>query len=263
GVGFSLEPNQTLPEITPLIPKIARFNDFLRIYPDHFSDLRMWHYAHGTRSSTYPATPIPPELVEPKNFIFLGALAPGAEPDYDQILSDFDRLLPLYRHVEGNSTFPSLAAPKTGFNFVPGCSTKPSSTNAVFAARELDVQLRHNDLQLALYEFLVGEHSPQSVGTERENGVGTRIDVVVRVEDGYVFYEIKTASSARACVREALAQLLEYSFWPGAMEAQALVIVGEPPLDSEADTFLRRLREQFTLPISYKQFDLQTRRLKG
>jgi hypothetical protein len=40
------------------------------------------------------------------------------------------------------------------------------------------------------------------------------MDVVVRLGIRYWFYEIKTALSARACIREALAQLLEYSYWP-------------------------------------------------
>jgi hypothetical protein len=51
----------------------------------------------------------PPELVHPRTFIFLGKLAAAAEPDYDLILDDFDRLLPLYRFVEGHATFPSLS----------------------------------------------------------------------------------------------------------------------------------------------------------
>lgn len=72
--------------------------------------------------------------------------------------------------------------------------------------------------------------------------------------DRYWFYEIKTALSARACIREALAQLLEYSYWPRAQEAERLIIVGEPALDAEASAFLDRLRERFAVPIYYQQF---------
>jgi len=261
GVAFSLEPSQTLPKITPLIPKIARFNEFLRMYPEEFSDLRMWHYARGTRSSNYVAAPILPELVQPKVFIFLGKLASAAEPNYDLILGDFDRLLPLYRYVEGNATFPSLAESRSEFRFIPGCSIKRSRTTATLTEREIDVQLRHNDLQLALYEYLAKKYGTEAVTTECGNGAGARLDAVVRANGGYRFYEIKTASSARACIREALAQLLEYSFWPGAQEAESMFIVGEPPLDPDADAFLRRLRKRFALPIHYQQFDLQAGRL--
>jgi hypothetical protein len=51
-----------------------------------------------------------------------------------------------------------------------------------------------------------------------------------------------------------LAQLLEYSFWPGAQRAEKLVIVGEPVLDREAERYINILREQFSLPIEYQQF---------
>jgi hypothetical protein len=261
GVAFSLELSQALPEIAPLVPKIARFNEFLRIYPDELSDLRMWYEDLGIRSTMYPPGPIPPELVRPRHFIFLGALASVDEPDYDLILGDFDRLFPLYRYVEGTATFPSLTDSRGAFRFVPGCSVKSSRTNAVLTGGKADVQLRHNDLQLALYEYLVGRHGGEAVGTELGNGAGARLDVVVRANGRYLFYEIKTALSARACIREALAQLLEYSFWPGAREADSLLIVGEPPLDSAADAFLRNLRDRFELPIHYQQFDLQARRL--
>jgi len=64
------------------------------------------------------------------------------------------------------------------------------------------------------------------------NGIGGRIDTVVSQDGGYWFYEIKTAMSARACIRDALAQLLEYAYWPGAREASRLIIVGEPELDA-------------------------------
>ncbi len=36
GVAFSLQTTRELPEIGPLIPKIAKFNEYFRIYPDAF-----------------------------------------------------------------------------------------------------------------------------------------------------------------------------------------------------------------------------------
>lgn len=44
---------------------------------------------------------------------------------------------------------------------------------------------------------------------------GTRVDVIVRDGSNWWYYEIKTSHSPRACMREAVGQLLEYSFWPG------------------------------------------------
>jgi hypothetical protein len=68
--------------------------------------------------------------------------------------------------------------------------------------------------------------------------------------------EIKTAMSARGCIREGLAQLLEYSFWPRAQVADKLVIVGEPALDEDSHKYLTTLRQRFSLPLEYQQFDV-------
>jgi hypothetical protein len=73
--------------------------------------------------------------------------------------------------------------------------------------------------------------------------------------------QIKPSIPARACVREALSQLLEYSFWPGSQEAESLIIVGERPIDFEIRRYLNRLQTQFSLPIEYQQFDLEKGRL--
>ncbi|MDX6528569.1 MAG: hypothetical protein QOH41_859 [Blastocatellia bacterium] len=77
--------------------------------------------------------------------------------------------------------------------------------------------------------------------------------MVVRSKDKFVFYEIKTMNSPRACIREALGQLLEYSFWPGSQEAVRLVVVGERSLDEEGAEYIETLRRRFCLPVEYEQ----------
>ncbi len=47
GVAFSFEPSRDYPWndlIKVLRPKVERFNEFVRRYPDEFLDLRMWHW---------------------------------------------------------------------------------------------------------------------------------------------------------------------------------------------------------------------------
>jgi len=180
--------------------------------------------------------------------------------DYDLIVEDFDRLLPLYRFVEGKDTFPQVTEPtKGGFQFKSGCTVKPARTTASLVERQLNITLRHNELQRALHHYLASLYGSDDVGTERESA-GGQVDVIVRRGEKFWFYEIKTAMSARGCIREALAQLLEYSFWPGAQEAEKLVIVGEPHLDPDAQRYLATLRQRFALPIEYQQFELSTTR---
>ena len=215
GVAFSLETGQTLPDIGILIPKLKRFNVFLERHPEEFSDLQMWHYDGEERSPNYLPARIKDDLVHKGVFIFLGRLQPVNHVDYELLLDDFDRLLSLYGFVEGRDAHPTRAETIDRFEFKPGCTIKPASTKASVAERQSDVDLRHNEIQYALYRHLVVLYGQDNVGTERPTGTGGEVDVVVRHRAKYWFYEIKTENSARACIREALAQMLEYSFWPG------------------------------------------------
>lgn len=254
GVAFSLETSQSLPSIEVLIPKVRFFNDFMQLYSETYADMRMWHYTGKERSSDYRPTSIPPELVTDGVFIFLGKRQPLTQLDYEQILNDLDRLLPLYRYVESDGKLQLISTVTVDkFKFRSGCTSKISSTVATRAQRELDIDLRHHALQEALHHQLAEKYGAGNVGTELQSGVGTSVDVVVRQNDEYWFYEIKTSHSPRACIRQALGQLLEYAFWPGAQNASRLIIVGETALDEEGSMYLHMLKERFSLPIEYEQ----------
>jgi len=263
GVAFSFEPSRTLPEPEEtLISSVGRFNEYLTLHSRQFADMSMWHWDGDERKgSDHPPTPIQADLIRRGVFVFMGRMQAADAIDYDLIVEDFDRLLPLYRFVEGKDTFPQVAEPKKGgFQFKSGCTVKPAKTMASLAERQLNIALRHNELQTALHDHLAQLYGADDVGTEL-NSAGGQVDVAVRRGQKYWFYEIKTAMSARGCIREGMAQVLEYSFWPGAQEAEKLVIVGEPALDGDAERYLATLRGRFSLPIEYQQFELSRREL--
>jgi hypothetical protein len=256
GLAFSFEPSQTLPNIEVLVPSVRRFNEFLEIYPQEFADMAMWYWDHGSRSTDYPPAPMKSELVRKGVFVFLGRAQHPEQIDFDLIVQDFERLLPLYRFVEGSRTFPETTEqPVSQFRFQAGCRSKASSTSTSIPERELNVRLRHNDIEFGLYKYLARLYGEENVGTENANA-GGKVDVVVQREKKFWFYEIKTSISARGCIREALAQLLEYSFWPGAQVAERLIIVGEPELDDDTRSYIGVLTKLFSLPIEYQSFDL-------
>jgi hypothetical protein len=253
GVAFSLKTSRTLRKIDVLIPKVKLFNDFMQLYPEQYADMLMWHY-YGQRSIDYMPTSIPPELITEGVFIFLGKRRPLERLDYEVILNCLDRLLPLYKYTEGAGALQPISTVTVApFEFRPGFAPRPPSTTASLAARKLDINLRHNALQEALYHRLADKYGAENVGVELPSGIGTSIDVVVRHKGKFHFYEIKTAQSPRVCLRQALGQLLEYAFWPGSQEAIRLVVVGESALDQEGTEYLRILKRRFSLPVEYEQ----------
>jgi len=265
GIAFSFETSQRLPNIEILVPSVKRFNEFLAIYPQEFADMAMWYWegppGARVRSTDYPPAPIKSDLVRTGVFLFMGRVQHLEQIDFDLIVRDFERLLPLYRFVEGSKTFPETSErPGSKFHFEGGCQPRASSTKASTVERELNVYLRHNDIEFGLFKQLVQVYGKENVGAEIANA-GGKVDLVVRRGAKFWFYEIKTAMSARGCIREALAQLLEYSFWPGAQDAERLIIVGEPALDDDTRSYIEALKSIFSLPIEYQRFDLAKGRL--
>ena len=84
--------------------------------------------------------------------------------------------------------------------------------------------------------------SPPCVAVQKVKSRGT-----------FKIYEIKTASSARGCIREAIGQLMDYTFWPIESAVDALFVAGEPPLTADAVSFLARLNECLPMPLGYIQ----------
>jgi hypothetical protein len=86
---------------------------------------------------------------------------------------------------------------------------------------------------------------------------GTRIDAVrQRPDKSRVFYEIKVLPTLRACIREALGQLLEYAHWPAKDLAAELVIVSHYKADQETDAYLTKLNEVYSMQLGYLHISL-------
>ena len=254
GVAFSFRPSGFLKDpISILRPKVKLFNEYIDNFPDVLSGLDMWfHDEKECKSEDSPPRPIPDELIKEGFFVFLGKRRNSTMKDYSGVLETLDRLLPLYLYIENNG-YKVDATKGSAFQFSPGCTEKPSSTSGKRDEAQFDIRLKHNDMQAQLHKQLSEEYGDGNVGAENSMN-GVKIDVVVKQGDEYWFYEIKTASTVRACIRQALGQILEYSYWPGHQQAKRLIVVGEPEATKEEEEYINRLRDEFNLPIEYRQF---------
>lgn len=141
------------------------------------------------------------------------------------------------------------------FKFKPGHSPKKTGTVAVAApATGTKADLRHNKLQTVLFDKLAVEHGKACVGTEQQTGHGTSIDLVVKTATLCWFYEIKVADTVKACIRQAIPQLLEYAYWRKDNKvADRLIIASKFELTKDAKDFLELLNVRFALPFDYEQ----------
>ncbi len=144
----------------------------------------------------------------------------------------------------------------SSINFKAGHTPKKvGHVNYLRTSKEITAELLHNKIQTALFAKLCNEFGADFVGTEIPTGVGTAIDVMVRSKDHDWLYEIKTASSVKTCIRQALPQLLEYAYWGlNEREIKKLIIVSPHKITPDAENYLVKLRAKFNLPLYYEQY---------
>jgi len=106
GIAFSLQPTRTVPDISIFMPKIERFNEYLKQNPHVFSEMFFWYYQEGW-SKPRKVKCIDADLARMDTFIFIGKyISKEEEPnrltsdELTDVLTTFDNLLELYIYVE-------------------------------------------------------------------------------------------------------------------------------------------------------------------
>lgn len=260
GLAFSLETSRSLPDISVLLPKILKLNCLIREYPEFFSEFKMWNWQPNLigRSKMYDVIEIDPELIKEGVFIFFGKISDDPANDVEEILETFDKLLWVYKTIETEiQAFVNQIhnhSPKT-FVFNRKNRMLAKSANYTSIEKEINVDIRHSYLQEELVKELEVKYGEKNVSLENYFN-GNKIDIAVKHDNNFYFYEIKTASSAKSCVRQAMGQLLEYAFGNGINNASNIFVAGEFNIDNETDTYLNYLRNEFKIPINYKKIDL-------
>lgn len=99
-------------------------------------------------------------------------------------------------------------------------------------------------------------------------------DAAVSYESGYIdltleyksgsrhkvaFFEVKTEPTVKRCIRAAIGQLLEYSYYPIDVRADELIVIGWALAEPEDAQYLRHLSRKFALPLGYWRFDTEKR----
>lgn len=120
--------------------------------------------------------------------------------------------------------------------------------------KNIKVTNLHDEIQDELYDELIEIYGKNCVGSENDTGFGVRIDLVVKEENNFTFYEIKTDNSLRKCIRSAFSQLMEYTYWPDQSRSNKLIIVSPNEIYENAKKYLQHLRKKFNIPLYYQQY---------
>ncbi len=167
-----------------------------------------------------------------------------------------------YYNLLNKKQSPKLLANKNQFEFTPGHKHKKDSTKSTYEEHSTKVDLVHNQIQTKIYRQLAKKYGEGNVGTEQDTGYGSQIDLVVKSDEGFIFYEIKTSYSVRLCIRKGLSQLLEYGYYPNTENAEKLIIVAPKKITKEAIRYMKSLRKNFDIPVYYQCYNPETESLE-
>ncbi len=179
--------------------------------------------------------------------------------------------LPLYSAIIDeiwNQQTDTIANENNAFTFNPDSTPNNSNdttgtpTTYTQEAKLVEVKHLHNIISSALYDDLSKKFGDKHVSRENDTGFGTRVDIVVELENTYTFYEIKTYIPIKCSIREAIGQLLEYSYWPNRNNAKELVIVTPKLSESKSEngiTYIKHLRETLHIPIYIIYYDIENK----
>ena len=111
------------------------------------------------------------------------------------------------------------------------------------------VDPRHIKIQNRLFKTLESKYGKNVVQYEHDY-----VDLKISTPECTTFIEIKTDGTARKCIRQAIGQVIEYSYYPNTNRATEMLVVGEHAPTENDRTYLIHLRKTFGMPIYYSQF---------
>lgn len=113
---------------------------------------------------------------------------------------------------------------------------------------------KHNKLQEALKQRLITQYGAEAVAVLSEENY---VDVKLILPDQIVFYEVKSASYASNCIRQALGQVLAYTFHEKDMRKRKIVVVGPYPPNKSDEEFIEYVKSQIKIEFDYESIEIQ------
>lgn len=113
----------------------------------------------------------------------------------------------------------------------------------------IDIEARHQKMQEGIKPCLEKE-GYTDVKLEEDH-----VDIRGSKQGVPHFFEVKTYDTAKACIREALGQILEYNHYPKTRRAAEMYIIGPNKATSEDEEYLKYLRVNYKMRVYYRWFN--------
>ena len=144
---------------------------------------------------------------------------------------------------------------KLHIQFQPGLKTASPCVSRQIQEQKINPKNKHEQIKKVLFDQLVFKYGCDCVGSELFIG-NNRIDVAVKKGTEFDIFEIKTCATSRACVREAMGQILEYAYLDSKETISRMYIVSYCYPEPDVEEYLERIRNQHKIPVFYLMQEL-------
>jgi hypothetical protein len=130
--------------------------------------------------------------------------------------------------------------------------SRNTTTQLRTVTRSYIVEQKHNKIQEALVKILSDEYGEENVILE-ENFVDIKL-----IQPEFInFYEVKSSSYASECIKEALGQILLYSFYDGDIRKKNHIVVGQYPPTENDKKYIEFIKKNLKLDFEYINVEIQ------
>jgi len=261
GVAFSLKRDINLQNpVEKMKPKIEKYNEYMKENASEYQDINLYT---DYEKNKYSSLKIEDDLIEKKAFLFIGRYEEKKLENFDEeyfhkILSLFDRLLPVYLYVESGDEFSFEISGSE-----PEDLDLKTITSAKYSKKQVEVNLRHNKMINNIVKQLGEKYGMDNVSTEETAKSGGQIDIALTKNSSNIFYEVKTSQNIKYCIRKAVGQLLEYSYYPDECFADKLIVVSSNKINETSKEYLENLRKTLDIPIYYQRYNEKKEELEN
>lgn len=189
---------------------------------------------------------------------------PMEHPIYNLSRYNFEHYRPEFNDVELGTidTIPDNKFKIRGSQKINLSEEDFSSKTFEIKPKQVEIEYLHKEISFKITKILQDKYGENAVGRENPGkNKHNRIDIVLEVDNEILFFEIKTYQSAQYCIREAIGQLLEYSYFSEENIAQKLIVVSPNKATIDIIKYITHLRKATQIPIYYQQFDIVTDQL--
>lgn len=112
--------------------------------------------------------------------------------------------------------------------------------------RSYVAEQKHNKIQETLKNKLISEYGEENVILEEDY-----VDIKLKQPNYIGFYEVKSSSYASECVREALGQILLYTYNDQDIRNKKIYVVGQYPANEQESGYIDFIKENLKLDFQY------------